>query len=263
MHIERLGPYLGVRVTGLDLRDLTIADRPMIRDLLEEHLVLFFEGQDLSEEQFKTYGQVVGDLDNLVLLSNEKQDEPAVQIVEMKPGTVRGLYTDSWHSDACYLERPPYATTIKPVHLPPIGGDTIWASMYAAYELMAEPLRRLADELQVVQAINRFEHVHPVVRVNPRTGRRALYVNSVFSQRILGVSKVESQQLIDMFCTLATIPDVQVRYRWTPHTVAIWDNRFTQHYAVADYTAPRKMHRLTIMGEPVLGVKDWRAEAAE
>jgi taurine dioxygenase len=256
MKIERLSPHIGARVSGLDLRDLQLSDRGMVRDLLEEHLVLFFVGQNIDDREFDKYGRVVGEVESLGMLENLGGDLAAVHIVEAKPGMIRGRFTDAWHSDACYLEEPPYATTIKPVYLPALGGDTLWASMYAAYELLSEPLRQMANELQVVQAGGAFESVHPVVRVNPRTGRRGLYVNSIFSKQILGMSALESTKLIDMFCALATVPDVQVRYRWTPDTVCIWDNRFTQHYAVADYSAPRRMHRLNVKGEKVLGVHD-------
>jgi alpha-ketoglutarate-dependent taurine dioxygenase len=122
--------------------------------------------------------------------------------------------------------------------------------------MMSPPLQRLADELQVEVVRETATFVHPVVRVHPRSGRRGLNVNSLFSRRILGVSSTESAKLIDMFRTLAVPPDAQVRYRWTMDTVAMWDNGFTQHYAVADYDEPRRMQRLTVLGEPVLGVRD-------
>lgn len=256
MEIERLTPHIGARISGFDLRELRPDDRSMMRNLIEEHLVLFFVGQHLSPKEFKAYGQVVGDLHNLDMLDNLGGDTPEVLIVEAKGDKPRGTYTDAWHSDACYMESPPYATTITPAYLPDIGGDTLWASMYAAYDLLSEPLKQLADDLTVVQSAGPYEWTHPVVRVNPRTGRRGLYINSIFSKSIPGMSMLESAKLIDMFCALATVPDVQVRYRWTPDTVAIWDNRFTQHYAVNDYAPqPRRMHRLSIIGEPTVGVR--------
>lgn len=258
MKVERLTPHIGARVSGLDLRELQLSDRQMVRDLLEDHLVLFFVGQNLSDREFNAYGRVVGDTESLSMLESLGDDLADVHIVEAKPGMGRGRFTDAWHSDACYMEQPPYATTIKPAYLPAIGGDTLWASMYAAYDLLSDPLRRMADELQVVHGALEYQSVHPVVRVNPRTGRRGLYVNSVFSKQILDVSALESAKLIDMFCALATVPDVQVRYRWTPDTICIWDNRFTQHYAVADYSDPRRMHRLNIKGEKVVGAREVR-----
>jgi len=269
VQIERLTPHIGARVSGIDLSALGPDSRAEIRALLEEHLVLFFVGQSFDAASFKRFGEVVGELEVTPLLANLGGDLKAVHIVEVPPGVVRGAYADAWHTDVPFRERPPYATILRPEHLPDLGGDTLWASMYAAYEMMSEPLRRLADGLEVVQAVSNsrgtFEYTHPVVRVNPATGRRGLYVNSIFSRSIVGVSKVESAKLIDIFCTLATLPDVQVRYRWTPDTVAMWDNRFTQHYAASDYDQPRRMQRLTVVGDPVVGLgraKDIAAAAA-
>jgi taurine dioxygenase len=258
MDIERLTPNIGACVSGLDLATLVPADRPMIRDLLEQHMVLFFTGQSLTPASFRSFGEVVGDLEVTPLLPGLSGDNDPIHIVEAPAGVERGRFADAWHTDVPFRECPPYATILKPEYLPSLGGDTLWASMYAAYEMMSEPLRRLADSLEVVQAVatprGTFEFTHPVVRVHPITGRRGLNVNSVFSRRIVDVSVVESARLIEMFCTLATVPDVQVRYRWTPDTVAIWDNRFTQHYATSDYNEPRRMQRLTVIGEPVLGI---------
>jgi taurine dioxygenase len=188
-----------------------------------------------------------------------------VEIIEVPKDAPRGGYTDQWHSDIYLSRNSPYALILRPDYMPSVGGDTLWASSYAAYEMMSPPLRRLADELEVQVVRGATEFVHPVVRVNPRTGRRGLNVNSLFSRRIIGVSATESAKLIDMFRTLATLPDIQVRYRWTPDTVAIWDNGFTQHYATADYSEPRRMQRLTVAGEPVLGIRDYERakEAAE
>jgi taurine dioxygenase len=123
---------------------------------------------------------------------------------------------------------------------------------------MSPPLQRLADELDVEVVRGAAAFIHPVVRVHPRSGRRALNVNSLFSRRIVGVSSTESSKLIDMFRTLAILPDVQVRYRCTLDPGAMWDNGFTQHYAVADYAKPRRMQRITIVGEQVFGVRDHR-----
>jgi taurine dioxygenase len=256
MKVERLTAHLGARVSGIDLTKLDDDRRPEIRALLEEHLVLFFVDQSLDPQRFKRFGEIVGSLEVTPLLPNLGGDLEAVHIVEAPPGVTRGAFADAWHTDVPFRERPPYATILRPEYLPSLGGDTIWASMYAAYEMMSEPLRRLADSLEVVQAASTLEFTHPAVRVNPVTGRRGLYINSVFSKKIVGVSTAESKKLIDMFCVLATPPDVQVRYRWTPDTVAMWDNRFTQHYATADYDEPRRMQRLTVIGDRVLGPGD-------
>jgi taurine dioxygenase len=265
MQVETLTPHIGARVSGLDLASLEPGDRRMIRDLLERHLVLFFVGQSLDLHAYKRFGDVVGDLEKTPSVPHLDGDLEMVEIIEVPKDVQRGGYTDQWHSDIYLSRNSPYALILRPEYLPSVGGDTLWASSYAAYEMMSPPLQRLADELEVQVVRGATEFVHPVVRVNPRTGRRGLNVNSLFSRRIMGVSAAESAKLLDMFRTLATLPDIQVRYRWTPDTVAMWDNGFTQHYATADYAGPRRMLRLTVTGEPVLGVRDYERakEAAE
>jgi len=180
--------------------------------------------------------------------------------VEVPEGMPRGHFADRWHSDVSYVANPPYASILRPVVLPSIGGDTLWANMYAVYEAMPEPLQQLVSTLNVRhEAIVGgvvSEYVHPAVRVNPKTGRRALYVNDTFSREVKGYSSLESRKLIDLLLGMPLRADVQVRYRWTPDTVAMWDNRFTQHYGTRDYTERRLLHRMTIIGEPVLGPHD-------
>jgi taurine dioxygenase len=257
MQLERLTTYIGARVTGIDLATVVPGDREMIRDLLEEHLVLFFVGQSMDLAKFRAFGEVIGELERTPSVAKMSDEFDVVDIIEVPKGGVRGGYTDQWHTDVYLSGRPPYASILRPEYLPSTGGDTLWASMYAAYEMMSPSLQRLADDLEVEVARENAVFVHPVVRVHPRTGRKALNVNSLFSRRIVGVSAIESAKLIDMFRNLAIIPDVQVRYRWTLDAVAMWDNGFTQHYAVADYDEPRRMQRLSVVGGPVLSIADY------
>ncbi len=266
MKVERLNPVIGARVSDIDLAGFTRDDRDDLRALLEEHLVLFFTGQSLDPHTYKRFGEAIGELEVTPMLPGLGGDLDEIHFVEVPAEAQRGFYSDAWHSDVPFRECPPYASILRPEVLPPLGGDTMWASMYAAYERLAPPLRRLADELEVVQAVSSprgsFEYTHPAVRVHPGTGRRGLYINSVFSKRIVGASVVESARLIDMFSMLAVIPDVQLRYRWTLDTVAIWDNRFTQHYAAYDYSEHRRMQRMTVIGEPVVSIADWEKKGA-
>lgn len=263
MQIERITPHIGARISGLDLAGLTIADRERMRTMLEEYQVLFFAGQAMTPAQYLGFGRVIGELEVTPLIPSLGGELEAIHVLESSPSYGKGEFADTWHTDVPFQPCPPYATILRPEILPPLGGDTLWASMYAAYEGMADSLRRFADSLEVLQSVTYKgtvrEHVQPAVRVNPRTGRRALYINARFSKRIMGLSEQESAEVIRLFCGIATLPDYQLRHRWTPDVVAMWDNGFTQHYATVDYTAPRKMQRMTVMGGEVLGVADWSA----
>ena len=257
MKVEWLTPNIGARITGLDLTRIDVSSREELRALLEEHLVLFFVGQQLDLDQFQRFGQVFGDLKRGVASPGLRGDDDFVIRIEVPEGKRRGAYADRWHADEPYLEEPAYATILMPDCLPSSGGDTCWASMYAAYDMLSEPLKRLAGDLRATHATaGKYvgQYTHPVVRVNPRDSRRGLYVNSIFTREIADLPLVEAKEVLDLFVRLATPPEVQVRYRWTPDTVAIWDNRFTQHYALSDYTAPRRMNRLLVKGEPVIGL---------
>jgi len=259
MQVERLTPHIGARVSGIDLRKVRRSQRDELRDLLDDNLVVFFVGQSLSIDEYQNFGEVIGDLEVTPISPGFRGAGDPIHVIESPPGTRRGRYADRWHTDVPFVEVPPYATILMPQVLPPNGGDTNWASMYAAYEMLADPLKRLADELYVVQSITTAqftgEYVHPLVRLHPKTGRRGLFINGIFSSDIVGVSVEESNWLKDMFMALTTQPDLQVRYRWTPDTVTIWDNRFSQHYACKDYDQPRRMLRMTVKGEPVVGLR--------
>ncbi|QKR98386.1 taurine dioxygenase [Sphingomonas sp. CL5.1] len=258
MQVERITPHIGARISGRNLAEVTPADREELRALLEEHLVLFFTGQSLTAQQFLAFGEAIGELEITPLIPSLGGDLAPIHVLEASPKYGKGEFADMWHTDVPFRERPPYATILRPEYLPSLGGDTLWASMYAAYEGLSDSLRRFADGLEVLQSVTTaagtLEHVHPAVRVNPRTGRRGLYINSLFSKRIIGMSKLESDDVIRLFSTSATMPDYQVRHRWSPDVVAMWDNNFTQHYAVVDYREPRRMQRMTVVGEPVLGI---------
>lgn len=258
MKIERLTPHLGARIGEVDLAMLGAADADWLRETLDEHLVLFFTGQDLTAEDYLGFGRLVGDLEVTPLLPSLGGDLDAIHIVENAGVHGKGAFADMWHTDVPFRERPPYATILRPEYLPSLGGDTIWASMVAAYEGMADSLRRFADSLEVEQCVTvdgkTHSFIHPAVRVNERTGRQALYINTRFSKRIVGLSELESVDVIRLFTGVAELPDYQVRHRWTPDVVAIWDNGFTQHYAVADYSEPRRMQRMTVKGDPVVGM---------
>jgi taurine dioxygenase len=266
MKLERLNPHLGARLTGAELTRFTLADRDELQALLDEHQVLFFTGEKVDPHQLLNFAAAFGEI---------QPPEEAAPYTPTLPGnlnrlhyvdvtgTSRGSYSDIWHSDVSCFERPTYGAILAPETLPSLGGDTIWASMYAAYEALDPSMQTMIEGLRAVhQAASRHmyeEASHPIVRVNPRTGRRGLYVNRLFTKRIEGLAPIESANLLEMLIAHCTLPDFQVRYRWTPDTVVLWDNRFTLHYAVRDYSEPRRMIRTSTVGERPIGPKEYEA----
>ena len=275
MNVEKLAPSVGARIDGVDLKRIDAQEVSRLRALLEEHLVLFFEDQNVLGSDLDALGCKFGQLEVAPNLPALSDDLPHVHFLDYDGNQPRGVYSDQWHSDHSFEAQPNFSSFLSAEILPPEGGDTLWASMYAAYDALSQPLKDLCDNLQAVHGRSDQEVreglgvVHPVVRVHPRTGRRALYVNSVWTRSLVGVSKTESQAILDFLYAHCAMPDFQVRWRWTPGALAMWDNRFTQHYAILDYQSRRRMQRVTIVeGEVPLGPRDWqvarpRAEALE
>jgi taurine dioxygenase len=182
-------------------------------------------------------------------------------------------HNDVWHTDVTYIATPPKASLLYAEIIPESGGDTLWLNTYLAYEALSEPIKRLASELYAVHDFakafrpERFAQygiaeraqqayaenppvTHPVVRTNVATGRKGLFVNQNFTSHIAGVSERESKAILTLLFDHLAQPEFAVRWRWTPGAVAFWDNRFTQHYALADYFPQhRRMRRATILGD--------------
>lgn len=267
MDIEPLTPTIGAVVRGVDLRDeLDDGTVAAIRRALLDHLVVVFRDQDLDDEAHLAFALRFGTL-SIPPLATTYQDTPAVTVLDqIHP---KGEGADQWHSDNSFMAHPPLGSILRCVRLPEGGGgDTCFASAYAAYEQMPAPLRRLADELEAVHDITKpltkaiaDGHttldlvetqkrwppvVHPVVITHHETGRRALYVNRNSTTRIVGFDDRQNEAILPLLCDQFRSPDIQCRVRWEPGTVAFWDNRSVQHYAVADYHQRRVMHRVTI-----------------
>ncbi|HSO95645.1 MAG TPA: TauD/TfdA family dioxygenase [Acidimicrobiia bacterium] len=271
IEIRPLSGSIGAEVQGVDLAseldDEVIAT---IRALWLEHLVLFFPDQDLTPDRQQAFAARFGEVTAAHPVEPALEGHPRVLPVDSASGQ-----TDFWHTDVTFMARPPMASLLYAVQLPPAGGDTMWANMRVAYETLAEPLRRLCDELSAYHyAADYAEAVengdgkewegapvkkmvpveHPVVRVHPETGQRALFVNPGFTALLKGFNGPQSQDLLRLLYKHATQPELICRYHWKPGSVAFWDNRATMHYGVHDYgTARRIMHRVTLQGDRPFG----------
>jgi taurine dioxygenase len=270
--ITPLGPTIGAVAEGVDLRqvlpDATIA---RLREALLDHKVLFFEDQDLTPAQHRDFAARFGEL-HLHPLYPVEASAPELMVLDNHIANPSD--NDQWHTDVTFLERPAMGALLHAVIVPPAGGDTLWSSMTAAYAALSAPIRALLEGLTAVHDFTkgfppeglvganagreryekaRIEHplvVHPVVRTHPETGEPSLFVNSVFTTRIEGLNREESNTLLAMLFRHIQKPEFCVRWRWRKGAMAFWDNRCTQHYAVSDYMPHRRvMRRATIHGE--------------
>lgn len=266
--VEPLNPVLGAEVHGVDLVALDDATWAEIERAWAEHLVLVFRDQQLGPEDQEAMGRRLGELH--VHPAAPTIDGHRDVMVIHADDTSKVVAGNGWHTDVSCDERPPAATILHLTEVPPDGGgDTLFASTYAAYETLSSSMQDfLADKVAVHESAHVYagrygsseaesrdgafpRAEHPVVRTHPVTGRRALYVNRAFTTRIRGLAPAESRALLDFcFDHIEHRPEHQVRVHWAPGTVVLWDNRCTQHYAVWDYRPARRHgNRVSVVGE--------------
>lgn len=283
IEVEPLTGSLGAIVHGVDLAsELSDAEVAEVRAALLSARVVFFRQQSLSPTQQVAFARRFGELTPAhPLLGGLDDDHPEILVLDSSDYPLgvgsRGSgtsYNDRWHTDVTFSERPPMGTILAAKVLPSRGGDTLWCDLVGAYRTLSEPIRTLLDGLTAVHdasaTFTRFRDDdpsgeqnaklaalrsvrHPVVRVHPETGERGLFVNDTFTREIEGLLGVESDALLRLLHTHMTQPERVVRWRWADGDVAFWDNRSTAHYATADYTERRVMHRVTIAGDRPVG----------
>ena len=264
--VEPLTPTIGAEISNVDLRepleDQTFSE---IRQALLAHGVIFFRDQSIGHEQHVAFGKRFGGL-HIHPASPCIDDRPELMLVHTDANSTR-QNGDRWHSDVSCDEAPPMGSILHLHTVPPCGGDTLFSSMYAAWDALSEPMKALLTPLEARhESAHLYDHlygnevvrrrnewpsaVHPVVRTHPETGRKALFVNSVFTRRILGPSESESRALLDLLFEHVTNPHFQCRFRWRPNSIAFWDNRCVQHHAMWDYfPRTRSGTRVTVTGD--------------
>ena len=248
--VARLAGALGAEIRGVELAQLTDAQFDALQQLLLQHLVLFFPGQHLSVDDHVAFGRRFGALEAHPNLKNPYTQHP--ELFEL--AATHGGVADEWHTDLTFRPDPALLSVLQLKKCPPTGGDTMWASLYAAYEGLSRPMQDLCDGLTALHDALPHNHpeqmtIHPVVRVHPETGRKALYVNEHFTRRIVELNATESETLLRYLTGWVAQPRFTVRYRWSEGAVAIWDNRCTQHYVLNDFDGERIIHRVTVMGD--------------
>ncbi len=262
IEVEPLTPRIGAIVHGVDLtRPLSDEMFSEIYDAWMDHLVLFFRDQPMTPEQHLEFGKRFGEL-HIHPAAPYAHGNPALMKIHTDKDSHRNN-GEGWHSDVSADEEPPMASILHIHQTPSRGGDTLWANMYAAYEALSDPIKELLGRMTAVHAADyagfygdhkpqrespRAEH--PVIRSHPVTKKKALFVNRGFTRRINGITRQESDALLGMLFEHVKNPNFHCRFRWASNSVALWDNRCTQHMAVWDYyPETRSGIRVTIKGD--------------
>jgi len=273
MKLTAMAPECGVEVSGVSLAICSDAEMQDIKSAIYEHGVAVFRDQTFTPEDHIKFGRRWGgiDINNYFPLQDDFEEISIVKKSADQTTNIGG----AWHTDHSYDQIPAMGSVLVARHLPPKGGDTMWAHMGAAYDALSEELKQRIEGLE---AFHTADHVykedglyaqtdmgkslrgqdlktgaiHPVVIRHPHTGRKLLYVNTAFTIHFVGQTREESMPLLQELCAAALTSTNQCRLQWQPGTVAIWDNRTTWHNAMNDYQGyAREMHRITLSGEAI------------
>lgn len=279
MRIEPLTYAIGAELIGVNLAD-AIDDNGLfaeIREALLKHRVLFLRDQNISRAEHVAFARRFGELEDHPVAGSDP-DYPGLVRIYKNPDQPNDRYENAWHADATWREAPQLGAVLRCVECPPVGGDTMWANMALAYEHLPEHIKVTIDGLYARHSIEASfgaampiekrhalkqqfpDAEHPVVRTHPETGEKVLFVNAFATHftnyhtparvRFGQDANPGAAELLRYLISQAYIPEYQVRWRWKPNSVAIWDNRSTQHYAVMDYPpCHRKMERAGIVGD--------------
>ena len=273
--VEPIAGSLGAVISGIDFsRDLSAEQVAAIRQVWLKYLVIFFHDQNLSPAQFLKFATYFGKVIDYPFLKGLDDFPQIIPVVKLEHEQVN--FGGIWHSDTAYLEVPPMASILIAREVPAAGGDTLFANMYRAYETLSPTMQRLLNGFVALNssakadvsktredrmkdgaragAQKEYVAAHPVVRVHPETGRKALYVNVAHTTCFEGMTPEESAPILQYLFQHQTRPEFTCRFRWRPGSIALWDNRCAQHNPVNDYHGYRRvMHRVTLAGDKPVG----------
>jgi len=279
MRVEQLTCAIGAELVGVNLADAIDEDGLFaeIRTALLKHRVLFLRDQDISRAEHVAFARRFGELEDHPVAGSDPEHPGLVRIYK-NPDQPNDRYENAWHADATWREAPQFGAVLRCVECPPVGGDTMWANMVLAYENLPDHVKAQIADLRARHSIEASfgaampiekrlalkalfpDAEHPVVRTHPETGEKVLFVNAFTTHftnyhtparvRFGQDANPGGGELLRYLVSQAYIPEYQVRWRWKPNSIAIWDNRSTQHYAVMDYPpCHRKMERAGIVGD--------------
>jgi taurine dioxygenase len=278
-HTERLTGFLGAEMSGVDLDALDDpALHSALRAALAEHHVLVLRDQHASLARQKRLTAIFGDPMRLPYVAPLEDDPEVIAVLREAHETGGGVFGGEWHSDFSFLENPPAGSVLSAAEIPPVGGDTVWASQVAAYETLPDHLKAFLAGRRAVHVGKPYgvkfappekarsnasirmtrgdpeadrEVLHPAVVTDPETGRRALFLNPIYTTRFEDLTEEESRPFLEQIARHASRPDFSMRHRWREGDVVIWDNRMTLHYATNDYAGSRRLlYRTTFRRAP-------------
>lgn len=271
MKVRRIAGALGAEISGVDLRQaLSKAQAQDIRKVFLEHEVIFLRNQPLSAQQFMDFANAMGEPVEYPFVKGLEDFPHIIEVKKLEHEKVN--FGGVWHSDTTYLETPPMGSMLLAREIPPFGGDTLFASQYAAYEALSDTMQRMLAGLKGVSssakadvsktredrlktdgkeaAPKSFTSTHPVVRTHPETGRKALFVNVAHTAGIEGLTDSESASLLNFLFQHQVKPEFTCRWAWAPNDLTFWDNRCAQHNPINDYHGYRRiLHRITLKGD--------------
>ena len=271
MIIRQIAGALGAELHGVDLTQPLAANvQHDIRAALLQYQVIFFRDQDLGPDQFMRFAHTLGQPVEYPFVKGLDSFPCVIEVKKLEHEKVN--FGGIWHSDTTYLEQPPMGSMLLAKEVPPYGGDTLFANQYLAWDTLSDTMKSLLDGLVGISSSAKadvsktredriksdgkdstpkeYTAQHPLVRTHPETGRKALYVNIAHTSGIVGMTDAESAPLLSFLFQHQVKPEFTCRFVWQPHSLAVWDNRCTQHNPVNDYHGFRRvMHRITLAGD--------------
>ena len=272
MEIKLLSGALGAEISGINLKDSSDKNFKIINGLLLEHKVIFFRNQSITTEEHKALARKFGPLENHAYVKGRENHPEIVRII--KDPNEKNQWGENWHSDVSYNQKPTKAVILKSLKIPPVGGDTVFSNMELAWETLDKNIKDKINNKKAIHSslgaaffvkdykamegngnIDEYSNIHPIVRTHPETGKKILYVNWTYTKQIVGLDKIESDELLKKIFEHQARLDLTCRFKWTENAVAIWDNRSVLHYAISDFFPgkglgyERVMDRIAIEGD--------------
>ena len=271
--VKPISGSLGAIVEGVDLREPLDEDTYKdIKEALLENLVIFFRDQDITPAQQVAFGRRFGELHIHPFIPALKEQPEIIRLWAEDGGEENLRLANFWHEDLSYTDDPPLAAILRGVQVPSRGGDTMWVNLYRAYDTLSERMKEILQDMVAVHDLTKvyrrqdlqqdggverfrtsFEKSppaeHPIVKVHPETGKKLLYISELTTTHIKDLNPSESDALLEMLFRHIDWKELQCRFYWERNSIAMWDNRCTAHYAVRDYSEPREMHRVTVLGD--------------